>query len=261
MVDKVSIVTVVYNDCQHIEDTILSVLGLDYDNMEYIIIDGGSNDGTVDVIKKYSDRISYWVSEPDRGIYDAMNKGIEHSTGEWVNFMNSGDMFASPDVLYKIFHNADCCDYDVLYGDVVMRYLELGDITRRFDNADKSTISTNLCHQSTFTKAKWLKRYHYDITYKIAADVNFFYTIEKEQKARFGYVPVVIAIYEAESGTSARNLKLMYDEYMRIHGLKPYSLQWCKAKIRNQFKMMVYNLPFGISKSILKYRFKKLYER
>ena len=100
---KITVITVVRNDVAHIEHTMLSVLGQTYGNVEYIVIDGGSTDGTVDIIKKYADKLAYWVSEPDGGIYPAMNKGLQHATGEWVNFMNSGDSFADDKVLNDVF--------------------------------------------------------------------------------------------------------------------------------------------------------------
>lgn len=87
---KISVVTVCYNAADTIEKTMLSVLNQTHHDIEYIIIDGGSTDGTVEIIRKYADRIAYWVSEPDKGIYDAMNKGIKVATGEWINFMNAG---------------------------------------------------------------------------------------------------------------------------------------------------------------------------
>ena len=105
---KISVVTVCYNAADTIEKTILSVLNQTYHDIEYIIIDGGSTDGTVEIIRKYADKIAYWVSEPDKGIYDAMNKGIEVATGEWINFMNAGDRFYKSDVIKLIFDNMNC---------------------------------------------------------------------------------------------------------------------------------------------------------
>ena len=99
----ISVVTVSYNAVTTIEKTILSVINQNYSNIEYIVIDGGSIDGTVDIIKKYADKITYWVSEPDKGIYDAMNKGIIVATGEWINFMNTGDTFYNENVFSEIF--------------------------------------------------------------------------------------------------------------------------------------------------------------
>ena len=95
---RISIITVVYNGASTLEQTILSVLKQTYSRIEYIIIDGGSKDGTVDIIKKYQDRIAYWVSEPDEGIYDAMNKGIRHASGDWIYFLGADD------ILYNILH-------------------------------------------------------------------------------------------------------------------------------------------------------------
>ena len=99
----ISIITVVFNGEKYLEETIQSVINQTYSNVEYIIIDGGSSDGTLDIIKKYEERIDYWVSEKDKGIYDAMNKGIDVASGEWINFMNAGDGFYADDVLDKIF--------------------------------------------------------------------------------------------------------------------------------------------------------------
>ena len=99
---KVTIVTVTYNAEEYLEQTIKSVIKQDYPNIEYIIIDGASSDRTVEIIKEYQKYISYWTSEPDSGIYDAMNKGIDIATGEWINFMNAGDSFVEKNTISKV---------------------------------------------------------------------------------------------------------------------------------------------------------------
>lgn len=114
---KISIITVTYNAASFLEETILSVINQTYPNIEYIIIDGGSKDRTIDIIKKYEDKITYWISESDRGIYDAMNKGISMATGEWVNFMNAGDIFSSDAVLETVLNKSYPDNINFLYSD------------------------------------------------------------------------------------------------------------------------------------------------
>jgi glycosyltransferase involved in cell wall biosynthesis len=115
---KLSVITIVYNNVRDIERTMLSVLGQTYTNIEYIIVDGLSNDGTLQVINKYQDRISKLISEKDNGIYDAMNKGLATATGDYVIFMNSGDEFYAADTVAKVFSTAD--DADIYYGETEM---------------------------------------------------------------------------------------------------------------------------------------------
>lgn len=116
MQDKISVITVCYNAIEGIEITIKSVLGQSYINIEYIVIDGASTDGTVEVIQKYIDSIDFYVSEPDGGIYDAMNKGIMAATGDWINFLNAGDVFNSKQSLEKAL-SIDTEGIDIIYGD------------------------------------------------------------------------------------------------------------------------------------------------
>ena len=114
----VSIITIVYNGAETIEKTIKSVAALTYPHVEYIVVDGGSKDGTVDLIQKYPSHIARWISEPDKGLYDAMNKGIDLATGQYLWFINSGDEAASPDILNQMF--AQCADADVYYGNTML---------------------------------------------------------------------------------------------------------------------------------------------
>ncbi len=117
---KISVITIVYNGADTIEKTIKSVTSQTYSNIEYIIVDGGSTDGTVDILREHSGEIIKWVSEPDDGIYDAMNKGIKIATGEYQWFINSGDEVFEPDTLERIFNVHNVPFYDVYYGDTVM---------------------------------------------------------------------------------------------------------------------------------------------
>lgn len=119
----ISIITISYNSCLTIEDTILSVINQTYPHIEYIVIDGGSKDGTVDIIKRYENKISYWISEPDKGIYYAMNKGIAATTGEWINFINCGDSFYDKNVIARLFKDSIGENYSVVYGNTVFNIL------------------------------------------------------------------------------------------------------------------------------------------
>ena len=113
---KITIVTVTYNCSKILKETLESCINQDYENVEYIIIDGASTDGTLGIINQYSENISFILSEPDKGIYDAMNKGIEHATGEWIFFLNAGDKFYSNKTLSDLFHNIDS-ESDAVLGD------------------------------------------------------------------------------------------------------------------------------------------------
>ena len=121
----ISIITVVFNGEKYLEETIQSVINQTYSNVEYIIIDGGSTDGTLDIIKKYEKKIDYWVSEKDKGIYDAMNKGIDVASGEWINFMNASDIFYNSDVLKYTFNKKLKDNYAVIAGTYILKNRDL----------------------------------------------------------------------------------------------------------------------------------------
>lgn len=197
---KISVVTVSYNAVDTIEQTILSVLNQTYPNIEYIIIDGGSTDGTVNIIKKYADRIAYWKSEPDRGIYNAMNKGTEVATGEWINFMNSGDIFHSDTVIQKLIESLPS-KADVIYGNTLLVY-SWGKYLQNALPMNMIQHRLPFCHQSCFIKMTTMKRMKYNLEFKICADYDFFYRLY-QTGGLFSHLPICISNYEAEEGMSA----------------------------------------------------------
>lgn len=116
----VTVITVTYNCGPRLEDTILSILNQSYSNIEYIVIDGGSHDGTLDILKRYDHAIDYWVSEPDKGIYDAMNKGIRLSSGEWLSFLNAKDTFCEPGTIESVAKAFFQSNAKFVYSDVLL---------------------------------------------------------------------------------------------------------------------------------------------
>lgn len=125
----ISIITVVYNNVRNIESAIKSVLNQNIENLEYIIIDGASNDGTKEIIERYHDKgkISLFISEKDKGIFDALNKGIQNSNGKYIGFLHSDDLFASHDVLQNIIENIKQHNPDAIYGDLT--YVKKDDVS------------------------------------------------------------------------------------------------------------------------------------
>lgn len=156
----ISIITIVFNRHQYLAKTIESVLNQNYDNVEYIVIDGGSNDGTVDIIRKYEHAIDYWVSEPDSGISEAFNKGVIASTGEWINFMNCGDRFASTNVLIDIVSNIDE-NADVIFGkaNVVDNQGKIIITAGKVFDEKKFLRGRMIPHQSTFHNKRYFQQY------------------------------------------------------------------------------------------------------
>lgn len=229
----ISVVTVVRNDVINIEKTILSVLSQSFQNIEYIIIDGSSTDGTLDVIKKYADKVAYWVSEPDKGVYDAMNKGIAVSTGDFVIFMNSGDTFHSDDTIEKMVQGATSND-DVLYGNVSVKYWDgiVVEKPREFFKTSMRFKGVGICHQTVFFPGEILRKMRYNISYRIASDYDLLYRMWK-QGVHFVYCDVVVADYEWGNGISSNPYKLLdvYRENARVCGQQWNPLYWAKLAL------------------------------
>lgn len=226
---KISIITVAYNAAKLIEKTIKSVINQTYNNIEYIIIDGGSTDGTIDIIKKYDRYLAYWISEPDKGIYDAMNKAIKKANGDWINFMNCGDTFVDENVISEIFQTPIENNINVVYGDTLLRHQN-----RLFVRKTKAMHGEfpNLCHQSTFSRTSTMKKNLFNLKYKIAADIDFFYKIYDNKS--FQYRPLLIAEYDISDGLSANNPFLLRKEYAEIFNL---TFNW-----QNKIKGLIFSL-------------------
>jgi glycosyltransferase involved in cell wall biosynthesis len=180
---KLSIITVVYNGVRDIERTMLSVLNQTYPNIEYLVIDGQSSDGTLEIIKKYSDRIKL-VSEKDEGIYDAMNKGLNMATGDYVLFMNAGDEIYATDTVTKVFATAE--DADIYYGETEMindKHESLGQ--RRHKVPDKFTWKSfkygmSVSHQAIYIRRCLTERY--STRYHLSADIDWIIRAAKKAK-------------------------------------------------------------------------------
>ena len=209
-----SIITVSYNAAATIEQTILSVIRQDYSNIEYIVIDGGSTDGTVDIIRKYEDKIAYWVSEPDQGIYDAMNKGIRRATGDYVYFLGADDWLRDDEVMQEVAaFIRRFPGYSFYMGNVFLYAPALGWTKRQKGGRSTEEIKRGkMCpHQGLFT-SRDLMRTGFDTKYKIAADYAFLLR-HIVCGARFCPMDIDVAYYGL-LGTSSGGA--MYDEYIAI---------------------------------------------
>lgn len=165
----ISIITVVFNGEKYLEQTIQSVINQTYDNVEYIIIDGGSNDGTLDIIKKYDEAIDYWVSEPDEGIYDAMNKGIQTATGKFIAFINADDWYEEQAIDYVIEAYSQEHNIDFFYGN--LNYIkENGKVVLWEGNRGKNGLE--IPHPTCFIRSSILKKDLFNTDFKIAADAE-----------------------------------------------------------------------------------------
>lgn len=179
-----TVITVVYNNVRDIERTITSVIRQTYPQIEYIVIDGSSTDGTVDVIKRYGEHISQWISEPDKGIYDAMNKGLSRATGDYVLFMNSGDEIYAEDTVAQVFASAP--NADIYYGETEMYdedWQSLGlrrhAIPAQF-NWQSFRFGMSISHQAIYIRRSIAGCY--DPRYQLSADVDWIISAAKKAK-------------------------------------------------------------------------------
>ena len=222
---KYSIITVNYNNKEGLRKTIESVIHQTFSDFEFIVIDGGSTDGSVEVLKEYDAQIDYWVSEPDGGIYQGMNKGIKKAIGDYLNFMNSGDCFYATDILEKVSHYNSKADF------IVGKDYHYNTETRQGHASIQPPRTTmihffvaTLDHQSTFVKRELFKDSLYDESHRLVSD-GIFYTekIVKEQK-QVQFIPDIICRRE-EGGLSEQQREKNRKEINEyLHQLLPYGV-------------------------------------
>ncbi len=218
-----SVITVCFNAEKEIRKTMDSVLGQDYTDYEYLVIDGASKDGTVSVAESYLPRFEEKgitlriISEPDRGVYDAMNKALKKAAGQFVNFMNAGDAFHDSAVLSKVAEHLMSLSPerkpDVVYGD----FQKVSDgeaVTYTVQPIDRLTQNMIFCHQATFIRKSTHRKYPYDQRYGIVADYNSFLKMYRKG-AEFDYLPVILADYDL-SGISSRSTAKTFREIYQV---------------------------------------------
>lgn len=259
MKTKISIITVVYNDKNGLEKTIKSVIEQTYNNVQYIVIDGGSTDGTIDIIKKFENKISFWKSEPDNGIYDAMNKGINIATGTWINFMNAGDTFVDNYVLDKLEQYFES-NNDVIFGDSIIKQLNNYYISKASPSqiGDYKSLTQGFFHQSSFVKNGLAKKHPFDLKYKFVADFNMMVTLYHEN-ARFVYTDFPIAFYDT-NGTSSHHIFQCRIEALKIRNRYPGFINKMIAMYllsTNYLRIFVRNCIKLVSSSWLECYYKK----
>jgi len=206
---KISIISAVFNAMPMAEEMITSVVGQSYANKEFIIIDGGSTDGTGDLIRKYADDIAYWVSEKDNSIYDAMNKGLSKATGEWLIFLGADDRFYDRDVLRDVFAGSDFVE-DFLYGDIKYsngKYF-------RSEYSWKLFFKNTLHHQGVFYNKNIFNDFKYDTVFRILADYDLNLKLYRQKSNGFRVRKIIS--FCGHEGISKNVDYRMYREEIRI---------------------------------------------
>lgn len=249
-----TIITVCYNAANEIGRTIESVLSQTYNDFEYLIIDGNSQDNTVRIAEKYSGffeqkGISYKISsEPDKGIYDAMNKGARKAQGDWLIFMNAGDTFYNEKVLKSVSTVEGMHQYDVIYGDTLMKD---GDMYKYVQSKklDKIAYGLPFVHQSAFTNIRVFQNYEYNEKYKICADFELYLKLYLEG-CKFKYLPSGISVFSIGGVSTCSNQQLK-DEMISI-------LQQRSDISKVLIDEVAMQLDSRISKNKIKHKIKEL---
>ena len=250
-----TIVTVTFNAESCIERTMRSVLEQDYPDVEYIVVDGGSKDGTISVVQRYEKHITRWISEPDKGIYDGMNKGIALATGEYLLFMNADDVFADAHVLSRVAALlGDSREADVVYGNWITatEHGEYPGMPQPLESLPRKWV---LCHQATFVKTDLLKSHPFDFSLRYVGDFAQISGLYLEHY-KFLYVEVPIALLPINSGTTFNNFEASTREHFAVlrqrELCRPYEMHWMLFRKR-VVRWLKTSLPSAWSDALFKF--------
>lgn len=251
-----SIIMVAYNSFATVEQAISSIVNQVYSNIEFIIIDGGSTDGTLDVIKRYANKITYWVSEPDHGIYDAMNKGVRACTGDYVYFIGSDDALVDVNIISQIVAEIDM-NTDILSCSVIVVDTEskMQYVMNNHQARDRGKyVGGMIPHQGMFMRRELLVRCPFDTDYKIAADFKFFLQSYYDEKVNFKFIDIPVC-FMATGGASGDNT-LRQEEYNLIYKELDLPFHDPPRVFTSRIKELIKKLPY--SSQFVKYLRKRI---
>jgi glycosyltransferase involved in cell wall biosynthesis len=221
---KLSIITINLNNASGLRKTIESVVNQTFRDFEYLVIDGGSTDGSVEIIKEFSDKITYWLSEPDNGIYNAMNKGILKAHGEYLQFLNSGDWLVDSSTIYQIFIENQVAD--ILYGDLIQCYHdeEQKNISYKGVKINLQFLYfSSLAHPSSFIKRKLFEQKLYDESLMIVSDWKFFFEKIVLESCGLNYLDIPVAYFNMYGLSERTDMKeiMKQERQMVLNDLFP----------------------------------------
>lgn len=241
---KITIITICYNSAATLEKTILSVAGQSYTNIEYIVVDGNSSDGTLDLIKKHKDKIALWISEPDKGLYDAMNKGIAMATGDLIGVLNSDDTFYSTTIIEEIahFHHQNSIEASV---GTIMQHTRTGKVVRIYSSKnwipEKLKIGFMPPHPSIFFKKNLFSKYgNYDLGFVIGADYELITRFFLKNKISWKYsgITTTAMLVGGLSSSGTASYKLISKEIQKALLMNGIPFSYIKIQFRFLWKII-----------------------
>jgi glycosyltransferase involved in cell wall biosynthesis len=253
---KLSIITINYNNLEGLQKTIESVVNQTWQDFEYIVIDGGSTDGSKELIEQYQDKIDYWVSEPDKGIYNAMNKGIVKAKGEYLQFLNSGDFLSNSFVLNQVRQYLKF--NDIVYGNIIKsRISSKHKVVKKVDRGPgnkelslRTFISGTLNHSSTFiSKMLFCKYGLYDENLKIVSDWKFFLIACGLNQCKAKYINIDISVFDMNGISNIQKENSLLERKFVLNKLVSQSIQldyintedkWIRLSIINKYKIIAF---------------------